>query len=70
MVAGPDGQATPASPEQTMMAQQASPVQTPLLDPSVIDQMRQGEQRVRDRLVTEAYGTKLPQRRVPDGYEK
>lgn len=70
MVAGPDGQATPASPEQTMMAQQAAPGQTPLLDPSIIDQMKQGEQKVRNRLVTEAYGTKLPQRRVPQDYEK
>ena len=70
MVAGPDGQATPASPEQTMMAQQAAPGQTPLLDPGIIDQMKQGEQKVRNRLVTEAYGTKLPQRRVPQDYQK
>jgi hypothetical protein len=70
MVAGPDGQAVPASPEQTMLAQQASPAQTPLVDPGVIDQMRGGEQKVRNRLVTEAYGTKLPQRRVPQDYQK
>ena len=70
MVAGPDGQATPASPEQTMMAQQAAPGQTPLLDPGIVDQMRAGEQKVRNRLVTEAYGTKLPQRRVPQDYQK
>jgi len=70
MVPGPDGQATPANPEQTAMAQQASPAQTPLLDPNVVAQMRDGELRVRNRLVTEAYGTKLPQRRVPQDYEK
>ncbi len=70
MVAGPDGQATPASPEQTMMAQQASPTQTPLLDPGIIETMKSGEQKVRSRLVTEAYGTKLPQRRVPQDYQK
>ena len=70
MVPGPDGQATPANPEQTAMAQQASPAQTPLLDPSIVSQMRDGEMKVRNRLVTEAYGTKLPQRRVPQDYEK
>lgn len=70
MVAGPDGQATPASPEQAAMAQQASPAQTPILDPGIIAGMREGEMKVRNRLVTEAYGTKLPQRRVPQDYEK
>jgi hypothetical protein len=29
-----------------------------------------GDQGVRARLVTDAYGTKLPQRRVPQDYEK
>jgi hypothetical protein len=40
----------------------------------VIDQAQAmvaaGEQGIRNRLVTEAYGTKLPQRRVPEEYEK
>jgi hypothetical protein len=40
----------------------------------VIDQAQMfaqmGEQGIRERLVTEAYGTKTPQRRVPEEYEK
>ena len=70
MVAGPDGQATPAPPEQIAMAGQASPGQTPLLDPGLIEGLRAGETKIRTRLVTEAYGTQLPQRRVPQEYEK
>jgi len=29
-----------------------------------------GNEAVRSRLVTDAYGTKIPQRRVPEDYEK
>lgn len=42
--------------------------------PSVLDPAKVeadlGEAALRTKLVTEAYGTKLPQRRVPEGYEK
>jgi hypothetical protein len=37
-------------------------------DVLIADQI--GDQAIRTKLVTQAYGTKLPQRRVPEGYEK
>lgn len=70
MVAGPDGQAAPAAPEQIAVATQSVPGQTPVLDPAILEGLRSGEMKVRTRLVTEAYGTQLPQRRVPQEYEK
>jgi len=72
MMSGPDGQATPADPQQVAAAQGAA-VQGgggPVLDPSILANVQMGEQKVRTRLVTEAYGTKLPQRQVPQDYEK
>jgi hypothetical protein len=43
-------------------------------EPVVLDEAtvaaQMGDQQVRNRLVTDAYGTKLPQRRVPQEYEK
>jgi hypothetical protein len=69
MATGPDGQATPAAPEQVAMAEQATG-STQVLDPAILDNLRLGEQKVRTRLVTEAYGTRLPQRQVPQDYEK
>ena len=73
MMSGPDGQATPAAPEQVAAAQGAA-VQGggggPVLDPSILANIQMGEQKVRTRLVTEAYGTRLPQRQVPQDYEK
>lgn len=69
MVAGPDGQAQPASPEEAAMAQQA-PAGPQILDPAILDNIQLGEQKVRTRLVTEAYGTRLPQRQVPQDYQK
>jgi hypothetical protein len=69
MATGPDGQATPAAPEQVAMAEQAA-ASTQVLDPAILDNLRLGEQKVRTRLVTEAYGTRLPQRQVPQDYEK
>ena len=70
MATGPDGQAQPAAPEQVAMASQATGGGAPILDPAVIENLRLGEQKVRARLVTEAYGTRLPQRRTPQDYEK
>lgn len=72
MVPGPDGSAAPLSPEQAagMAAGGGSPAQTPLLDGDVVSGLQMGEQSIRSRLVTEAYGTKIPQRRVPEEYEK
>jgi hypothetical protein len=69
MATGPDGQATPAAPEQVAMAEQATG-STQVLDPAILDNLRLGEQKVRTRLVTEAYGTRLPQRQVPQDYQK
>jgi hypothetical protein len=46
-----------------------SAMEMPLLDGSDMV-ARQGEEALRVALVTEAYGTKLPQRRVPQEYEK
>jgi len=72
MVPGPDGSAAPLSPEQAagMAAGGGSPAQTPILEGDVVAGLQMGEQNIRNRLVTDAYGTKIPQRRVPDEYEK
>jgi hypothetical protein len=72
MVPGPDGSAAPLSPEQAagMAAGGGSPAQTPLLDGDIVAGLQSGEQNIRTRLVTDAYGTKVPQRRVPEEYEK
>jgi hypothetical protein len=71
MMAGPEGTATPlpTGPEGQVMAPEATGGPTPVLDEaSMMTQMGEGD--LRNRLVTEAYGTKLPQRRVPEDYEK
>ena len=72
MVPGPDGSAAPLSPEQAagMAAGGGSPAQSPLLEGDVVAGLQMGEQNIRNRLVTDAYGTKIPQRRVPEEYEK
>ena len=72
MVPGPDGSAAPLSPEQAagMAAGGGSHAQTPLLDGDIVAGLQSGEQNIRTRLVTDAYGTKVPQRRVPEEYEK
>jgi hypothetical protein len=53
-----------------MAAGGGSPAQSPLLEGDVVAGLQMGEQNIRNRLVTDAYGTKIPQRRVPDEYEK
>jgi hypothetical protein len=72
MVPGPDGSAAPLSPEQAagMAAGGGSPAQSPLLEGDIVAGLQMGEQNIRNRLVTDAYGTKIPQRRVPEEYEK
>ena len=69
MTVDASGNAMPAAPEQTAMAQQATQG-APILDPAIIENLKLGEAKVRTRLVTEAYGTKLPTRQVPQDYQK
>ena len=69
MSVDPSGNAMPVAPEQAAAAQQANPG-TQILDPAIMENLQLGEASVRARLVTEAYGTKLPQRQVPQDYEK
>jgi hypothetical protein len=70
MTTGPDGQAQPASPEQAAMAQQQGAGMAPILDPAIVENLRMGEEKIRAKLLTEAYGTRLPQREVSQDYEK
>jgi len=42
----------------------------PVMDPAVLDNISLGESELRNRLVTEAYGTRLPQRQIPQDYQK
>jgi len=42
----------------------------PTLDPQTLDNLALGESELRTRLVTEAYGTKLPSRQIPQDYQK
>ena len=42
----------------------------PVMDPQTLDSITLGESELRTRLVTQAYGTKLPQRQVPQDYQK
>ena len=46
------------------------PAPAPSLDPKTMDDLALGESQLRTRLVTEAYGTRIPQRQVPQDYEK
>jgi hypothetical protein len=56
---GPGPGGTPGAPQAPM------PAAPPVLDPATI-QAELGEQQLRVELVTKAYGTQLPQRRVPE----
>lgn len=63
----PDGSGAPSSGEPS--AQPAAPGNPAIMDDVLLaDQI--GDQAMRNKLVTQAYGTKLPQRRVPQDYEK
>ena len=55
---GADGQEQPMTPTEPVVMD----------DATIAAQL--GEQGLRNKLVTDAYGTKLPQRRVPQDYEK
>jgi hypothetical protein len=63
---GPGGTSTPGKPTDQMAPAPTEPV---LLDDATVA-AQVGDQKVRTRLVTEAYGTQLPQRRVPEDYQK
>lgn len=67
---GPGGASTGSSASAaTPMAPMAAPGNPAIMDDVLIaDQI--GDQAIRTKLVTQAYGTKLPQRRVPEEYEK
>jgi hypothetical protein len=71
MLAGPDGTPTPVmgGPDGATPQSPQPNAATPILDEAE-QALQLGEQAVRTRLVTEAYGTQLPQRRVPQEYEK
>lgn len=60
LAGGPGPQGAPGAPGQEPM-----PMAPPVLDPATI-QAEMGEQALRVELVTKAYGTQLPQRRVPE----
>ena len=68
---GPDGTAGQPimNPESGMPVAGQAGAASPVLDGAQA-MLMQGEQDIRNRLVTEAYGTQLPQRRVPEEYEK
>lgn len=70
MVAGADGSSQPMQPGPDGQMPQAPQSAAPqVLDPAQIE-AQLGESALRNKLVTEAYGTQLPQRRGPQGYEK
>ena len=71
MTTGPDGApGQPIMDPETGAPQGGQPsAATPIVDEATAA-IAAGEQDLRNRLVTEAYGTRLPQRRVPEDYEK
>lgn len=66
------GGATPgaAAPGPMGGAPGAGEPMAPTLDPQTLDNLALGESELRTRLVTEAYGTKLPSRQIPQDYQK
>jgi hypothetical protein len=58
---------TPAGGAGDQMA--AAPTEPVIMDEATVT-AQMGDQALRTKLVTDAYGTQLPQRRVPEGYEK
>lgn len=69
MVPGPEGSSTPIQgPEGQPMGGNPAAA-TPILDEAQMF-VQASEGALRRRLVVEAYGTKIPQRRVPEEYEK
>ena len=66
---GADGSTTPAGAGGKTDELAPQPSKPVLLDQATLD-AQMGDQAIRTRLVTDAYGTKLPQRGVPQDYEK
>ena len=76
---GIGGQPTPLTPEQAgpmgaptgpgQPGPEAPGLAQPILDPAAME-AEMGEMAIRTKLVTEAYGTQAPQRRVPSDYDK
>jgi len=71
MAPSPDGSTagTPITGEAGQPMGGNAGAASPILDEATA-LLQAGESDLRNRLVTEAYGTKLPQRRVPEDYEK
>jgi hypothetical protein len=71
MAPSPDGSTagTPITGEAGQPMGGNADAASPILDEATA-LLQAGESDLRNRLVTEAYGTKLPQRRVPEDYEK
>jgi hypothetical protein len=66
---GPGG-APGGAPGGGQPNEEAMPPTQTMLDPQTLDNVTLGEAELRNRLVTQAYGTKLPQRQIPQDYEK
>jgi hypothetical protein len=64
------GGATPGAGAAGPAAGAQPPVAGPALDPETMGNLQLGEAELRNRLVTEAYGTKLPTKNVPQDYQK
>ena len=65
------GQATPGAPgASTPTGGEPAPAVLPPTIDAALQAADMGEADLRNKLVTEAYGTMLPQRRVPEEYEK
>jgi hypothetical protein len=69
MMPGPDGTAAPMQGPEGQPLPGNPGAATPLLDEAQMF-VQAAESGLRQRLVVEAYGTKIPQRRVPEEYEK
>jgi hypothetical protein len=62
-----DGAAAPGS---AAGAEAGPAVSGAAMDPQTMGNLQLGEAELRNRLVTEAYGTRLPTRNVPQDYQK
>jgi hypothetical protein len=69
MMPGPDGMSAPMEGPEGQPIPGNPGAATPLLDEAQMF-VQAAEAGLRQRLVVEAYGTKIPQRRVPEEYEK
>ncbi|NBW10068.1 MAG: phage portal protein [Caulobacteraceae bacterium] len=67
---GGAGAPTPASGGAGAGAMPPPQPMQPVLDPQTLDVLSLGESDLRTKLVTAAYGTRLPQRKIPQDYQK